>query len=156
MRTSVKRTCLWTMALAGFGTSLSVSAQVVVPPAQAPTAQVRRLTADEAVRLAAENNLGIQIARYNPQLEDLNVAQARAGWTPTFNSSLQQNSAEQPPNRFLSGAQGSLVSDQFNSSTDISQALPWGCSYSVGCDSTRSTSNNFFSNFNPQLRSSVA
>jgi outer membrane protein len=155
MRTSVKRTCLWTVAVAAFGTGVSVSAQVVLPP-QAPAAQVRRLTADEAVRLAAENNLGIQIARYDPQIEDLNVAQARAGWSPTFNSSLQQNSAEQPPNSFLSGAQNSLVSDQFSTSTDVSQLLPWGASYSVGWDSNRSTSNNFFSNFNPQLRSSLA
>ena len=28
----------------------------------------RRLSADDAVRLALENNLGIQVARLNPQL----------------------------------------------------------------------------------------
>ena len=119
--------------------------------------QVRRLTADEAVRLAAENNLGIQIARFDPQIEDLNLVQTRAAWTPTLTSSLQQNSNTSPPNSFLSGAQGALNSDQFSMSTAVQQQLPWhGASYSVGIDGARSTSNNFFSNFNPQLRSSLS
>ena len=36
------------------------------------------------------------------------------------------------------------------------QALPWGGRYSVGWDSSRSTTTNIFSNFSPQLRSSLA
>lgn len=165
MRTSVIRSCAIALVLAAFGTPLSVSAQTARPAEgillaaqQAPAAatQVRRLTADEAVRLAAENNLGIQIARYDPQIEDLNVAQARAGWTPTFNSTFQQNNAQQPPNSFLSGAQGALTSDQFSTSSGVEQLLPWGGRYSIGWDSARSTTNNFFSNFNPQLRSSLS
>src|SRR5688500_2818951 len=156
MRTSVKRTCLWTMALAGFGTGLSVSAQVVLP-AQPPAAQVRRLTADEAVRLAAENNLGIQIARFDPQIEDLGIAQTRAAYTPTFNMSAQQNSNTSPPNSFLSGAQNSLITDQFSTTMDIQKNLSWGGgNYAIGWDGARSTSNNFFTNFNPQLRSSLS
>ena len=165
MRTLAHDICAIAILMAAFGTPLSVSAQGQTPgPGLLPTAaeqaaaatEVRRLTADEAVRLAAENNLGIQIARYDPQIEDLNVAQARAAWTPTFTSTLQQNSAAQPPNSFLSGAQGTLNTDQFSSNTDIQQVLPWGGSYAVGWDSARSTSNNFFSNFNPQLRSSLS
>jgi outer membrane protein len=166
MRTPLTRTCVVTLIVAAFGNLPSVSAQapqalegVRLAAQQAPAAgqaQVRRLTADEAVRLAAENNLGIQIARYDPRIEDLSVLQARAGWTPTFNSSLQQNSQASPPNSFLSGAQGTLNTDQFTTTTDVQQVLPWGGSYAIGWDSARSTSNNFFSNFNPQLRSSLA
>src|SRR5688500_1278633 len=48
-----------------------------------PQGQTRRLTIEEAVKLALENNLGIQIARYNPQVQDLAVAQARAAWVPS-------------------------------------------------------------------------
>src|SRR4029453_19261467 len=44
-------------------------------PAPAVDARpVRRLTADEAVKLAVENNLGIQISRVDPLIEDLNDA----------------------------------------------------------------------------------
>ena len=46
-------------------------------PSAAPELVVMRLTADDAVRLAAENNLGIQIDRFNPQIRDLSVAQAQ-------------------------------------------------------------------------------
>src|SRR5688572_7951610 len=65
------------------------------PAAGQPAADgrpVRRLTADEAVKLAVENNLGIQISRLDPQIEDLNVAAARGAWAPAFNSLFQNNS----------------------------------------------------------------
>jgi hypothetical protein len=64
-----------------------VLAPAAVQQAAASGTQVRRLTADEAVRLARKNNLGIQIARFDPQLESLNGVQARAAWTPTISSS---------------------------------------------------------------------
>lgn len=171
MRTPVIRSVVITLCAFGIASSPSVSAQTrpapgggLILPAAAQQAaqqaadgrQARRLTAEEAVRLAAENNLGIQIARFDPQIETLNILQARTGWTPTLNSSLQQNSNTSPPNSFLSGAQGTLNTDQFSMTTDIQQLLPWGASYAVGFDSARSTSNNFFSNFNPQLRSSLS
>jgi outer membrane protein TolC len=167
MRTSVIAPVVITLCAFGFASTVSVSAQtrlpasgVLAPAAQQTAAggtQVRRLTVDEAVRLGAENNLGIQVARFDPQIEDLNILQTRTAWTPTLTSSLQQNSNTSPPNSFLSGAQGALNSDQFSLSTAVQQLLPWhGASYSVGFDGARSTSNNFFTNFNPQLRSSLS
>jgi HAE1 family hydrophobic/amphiphilic exporter-1 len=159
-----------TLCVAGLAASSSVFAQVrlaaaggggltptAVQQAAARGPQVRRLTADEAVRLAAENNLGIQIARFDPQIESLNGVSARTAWTPTLTSSMQQNSNTSPPNSFLSGAQGALNSDRFSMTTEVQQQLPWfGASYAAGFDSARSTSNNFFSNFNPQLQSSLS
>jgi outer membrane protein len=125
------------------------------PAAQAP--QVRRLTADEAVKLALENNLGIQVAQITPRVEDLNIASARGVWAPTFNTTLQTASTESPSNSFLSGAQGSSISDaRFLTNVGVQQALPWGGRYSLGWDSTRSTTTNLFSNFSPQIRSSLA
>ena len=170
MRTPVIGPVVITLCAFGYASSTSVSAQtrpvpgVLLPAAvqQAQQAvadgrQVRRLTADEAVRLAAENNLGIQVARFDPQIENLNILQARTAWTPTFNSSMQQNSNTSPPNSFLSGAQGAaLNTDQFSMTTNIQQLTPWGGTYAVGFDGARSTSNNFFSNFNPQLRSALS
>lgn len=165
MRTFVIRSVATALCVSVFGLPLSVSAQTrptgaalaaAAQQAQAAAVPVRKLTADEAVKLAAENNLGIEAARFDPQIENLNVVSARAAWTPTFNSSFQQNSTNSPPNSFLSGAQGSLTTDQFSNTTDVQQLLPWGGSYAIGWDAARSTSNNFFSNFNPQLRSSLS
>ena len=50
--------------------------------AQEPTGVVRRLSVDDAVKLALEQNLGIQIDRLTPQIQDVAVAQARTGWIP--------------------------------------------------------------------------
>jgi outer membrane protein TolC len=118
---------------------------------------VRRLTADEAVTLAVENNLGIRIARINPQIQDLDVLQARTAWSPSLSTTFQTNSSDAPNQNFLAGAQGNRTSsDQFQSNLGIQQTLPWGGSYSVGWDSSRFNSNSAFSTFSPQLRSSLS
>ena len=87
MFTALTRACLAAAVLAASGTQVSVFAQ---PPAGAPQqtaptpapAPVRRLAVEDAVRLAAENNLGLTIARVNPLLEDIAIAQVRARLVP--------------------------------------------------------------------------
>jgi HAE1 family hydrophobic/amphiphilic exporter-1 len=144
------------MMLAAFGTTLSVSAQgpgqLTLPAEQQ---QVRRLTVEDAVRLAAENNLGIQIARYDPQIEDLNVAQARASYAPSFTSTIQSSSRTQPNQNFLAGAI-TANDDTFATNTGVAASLPWGGTYDIGLDSSRFQSNNFSSTYNPSLRSSFS
>jgi len=175
----VIRACVIAAAVAS-GTPVFVSAQTLFPggrplqlqaaaaaqqppasaqsrPAPPPGTPVRRLTADEAVQLAIENNLGIQIARVNPQLEDLNVLEARTGWAPVFSSTFQSNSNDAPNQNFLAGGQGTRTStDQFQSNFGVTQSLPWGGIYDVGWDSSRLNSNNSFATFSPQLRSSMS
>jgi outer membrane protein TolC len=141
------------------GTPVSVFGQSQAGTGQQPAgaAPVRRLTADDAVRLALENNLGIQVARIDPQLEDLNILGARAGWAPAVSSTIQTNSNNSPNQNFLSGSQGGTTSsDQFTGNVSLQQTLRWGGNYSVGLDNSRLVSNSSFSTFSPQLRSSVA
>jgi outer membrane protein TolC len=160
------------LALVVCGTPLSASAQSAAPAGQLPAGQppavqppadqtaatqVRRLSVDEAVQLAAENNLGIEIARVNPLLEDLNTASIRTAWSPTFNSTLVTGSAVSPNTGFLSGAAGNSSSDKrVNGDVGISQLLPFGGNYSVGWTGARSTTNSIFTNFSPQLRSNLS
>jgi HAE1 family hydrophobic/amphiphilic exporter-1 len=97
----------------------------------------------------------VQVQRLNPALSDLAISQAKTAWTPTLSGGFTGRTQDSPPNSFLSGAQTALNSDQFSMTTEVQQQLRWfGASYSAGFDSARSTSNNFFSNFNPQLQSS--
>ena len=128
----------------------------VSPPARAQAPEVRRLTAEDAVRLALENNLGIRAARIDPHIEDLGVAQARAAWFPTVTSTLQGASTESPSTSFLSGAETKTSDERVNTNVGVQQALPWGGRYNIGWDSSRSTTTNIFSNFSPQMRSSLA
>ena len=124
---------------------------------QAPAGQVRRLTVEEAVQSALENNLGVQIARVDPLIQDLSLVEARGAWAPTVSTSLQSSSTDTPSNSFLSGALGSKTSDdRFNTNVGMDQVFRWGGRYSIGWDSTRSTTTNLFSNFSPQLRSSLS
>ena len=134
---------------------------------QAPAAQqpapatdgrpVRRLTADEAVKLAIENNLGIQISRVDPQIEDLNIAAARGAWAPAFNTQFQNNSIQRPSANIFTGSQeANFKQDNFTSNFGITQNLPWGGVYDVGWDNSRVTSNNQGNLWKPQLNSTLA
>jgi outer membrane protein len=172
-------------ALTILGTSASVSAQAPSPAfptthldlrvtssllTQAATAggqpqaaqaaaapQTRRLTIDEAVKLALENNLGIQIARYDPQVQDVAVAQARAAWVPSFQNTFQKNSQDSPNNSFLAGGLGGKTTNaSFSNSTGVNQLLPWGGNYSASWDGSRLTTNSTFSTFSPQVRSGLS
>ena len=105
-------------------------------PATQPSADgrvVRRLTAEEAVRLAVENNLGLQIARFDPQIEDLNVLNARTGWAPSFVSTFQTNRLQQPSRSIVTGStENKTRNNQLLSNFGLQQALPWGGAYDIG------------------------
>jgi len=63
-------------------TALCGAATTAAAQTEAPL--VRRLSMDDAVRLALEQNLGIAVERFNPQIEDMSIAQARSFWLPTL------------------------------------------------------------------------
>jgi HAE1 family hydrophobic/amphiphilic exporter-1 len=130
---------------------------IPLQPAPADGRPVRRLTADEAVKLALENNLGIQVARIDPRIEDLGVAAARGGYTPSFTSTFQNNSIQRPSsNLFTGSAEANFKQEVLQSNVGIAQRLPWGANYDVGWDSSRSESNNSGNTWRPQLNSSLA
>jgi outer membrane protein len=136
----------WTFAL---------YATLVPAAAVAQTGAVRRISVDEAVRLALEQNLGIQIDKMNPQIQDLTVAQARTGWIPNLTSSLNNNSQNSPPTSVLSGGQTKITDSQFSTSIGLAQTLKTGGNYSLTWNSARQTSTNVFTNFEPLLSSNV-
>ena len=114
---------------------------------------IRRLSAKEAVDLALEQNLSIQVERLNPLIDDLSVAEARSAWTPNFTSGLSGFSRDTPANSFLSGGKERVSDDEFGVNVGVSQLLPWGgASYSASWDNLRSKTTNTFSSFNPVLR----
>ncbi len=132
------------------------TAAVTPASAQGQASAVRTLTIDEAVKLALEQNLGIQIERLNPQIQDVAVAQARSYWIPTVSSTLQSNRQDTPASSFLAGGQSKITDTRFSTQFGLDQILPTGATYSVGWNSARATSTNFFTNFNPLLSSNVA
>jgi len=118
--------------------------------------ETRRLSIDDAVRLALEHNLGIQIARFDPQVQDLTVAQARAAYVPSFTDTFLKNSQDSPNNSFLAGSLGGkTTAASFSNSLGVQQNTPWGGNYHVSWDGSRSTTNSSFTTFSPQVRSGL-
>ena len=120
----------------------------------APT--VMKITPDEAVRMALENNLGVQADRLGPQIETYGVAEARAAYALTLTSLTTTRSATQPPTDFLSSSNSVLTNDSFRTNAGVGQQVPWGGGrYTFGIDAARATSSNPTNPFNPQLDSGL-
>jgi outer membrane protein TolC len=128
--------------------------------AQAPAAQpaepaVLSLTLDEAVSMALEHNPSLAADRLDPQITDMEVAQADSAFAPTFNSVLQRRGQLSPPTNFLVGAEGTRT-DTYTTTVGMAQRLRWaGTTYNLNWDSARESTNSFLNNFNPTLRSGV-
>jgi len=137
--------------LSVFGAS-PVRAQTPAPAAQS---DVRRIGIDEAVALALENNLDLQVERINPQVQDLSVAQVRTGYTPTFSTNIDWNDQAQPPASLLAGNASQIVGNNANYNFGFGALSKWGGTYNLGWNNTRATTNNIFVNFNPQFASNI-
>ena len=94
--------------------SLSVAVQSAAQnAAQQPGEPVRRISIDDAVRLAMEQNLGIKIQRFDPGIQDTGVLLARSNWAPALSSTITRNSNQQPTTSILSGTQPSVTTGTF-------------------------------------------
>ena len=162
------RVALIAAAIASFSVSafgqtehLTLTAALQAQAAQtaaASTDTVRRLSIDEAVKLALEQNLGIQIQRIDPQIQDLGIAQARSFWAPSVSSTIAENKQTQAVTSALSGGNSestSILNSQFSGGVGLSQTLPWGGAYAANWNNARLTSTNVFSAFSPQLSSNL-
>ena len=143
------------MSVSAFGqsgqSSLSNALQAAArTTAMQPSTSVRRLSIDDATRLALEQNLGIRIQRVDPQIQDVGIWQARSFWAPNFTTSLNKNSNSQPAQ---SAILPSFQNGTFSSGIGLTEVLPWGGNYSASWNNQRLTSTNILNNFSPQLQS---
>ena len=170
-----KRFCARTAVRAGmlaaavsvFGLS-AVHAQTTQPNVQIPgplatqqpaTEQgpIRRMSIDDAVATALEQNLDLQVQRVNPQLRDLDMAVFRTNYTPNFTASGNLVDQTQPPSSLLSGNTSQLTTGRSSFDFGLTQLTPWaGGSYQVLFNNGRTTTNNIFTSFDPQLTSNVS
>jgi outer membrane protein len=136
-----------TAPLAGAAGTLTATGQ--------PQGPAIRLSVDEAVALALEQNVNLQVDRINPQVSDLAISVARSAWTPALFSNVTNRSQTNPSTDIFGGA-ASVTNDNFTSQLGVQQQLPFGgANYTVFWNSGRLATNNIFSSFNPQLSSTV-
>jgi HAE1 family hydrophobic/amphiphilic exporter-1 len=132
------------------------------PPIATGTVQVQpgqtliKLTRDEAIRLAIENNPDLAVARFDPAIGDADVAAARGAFMPSLQSGFLRNSQQQPPTNLFAGDQG-IQTDLWSTNVSVNQLLPWGgASYSAGMDAARTSTDSLLTSLNPQLDAGLA
>jgi outer membrane protein TolC len=131
----------------------SLRARAATPP----TGPQLQLTADEAVRMALENNLGIRAERLSPQVQALILRQTRANYAPTLVSNFRKNSSTTPPEDFLSGSSSALTNAGLQTNGGLQQLLKWGGGrYEISLDGARNTTSNAGSAYNPRLSSNLS
>ena len=175
MRTRLLLTMLMTLALIGAHAPGRAQPQAL-PPASAPpraatstggvilpqtalqtSRPVRRLSVDEAVTLALEQNLDLRVERINPLIQGTLVADARSVYAPTLSTTVIGDDRDSPPFNIFAGGQD-VVTDRFlQDSVDVVQEVPWmGGRYSASWSGQRQSTTNVFSTFNPILESNLS
>ena len=90
------------------------------------------MSIDDAVATAIEQNLDLQVQRFNPQIQDANAAQFKANYAPNFTSTVDLVDQTQPPSSLLSGNTSQITNGRSTFNFGLQQQTPWyGGSYQV-------------------------
>jgi len=135
--------------------SISLQSATAQAAAQPQTESVRRLSIDEAVALALEQNLGIRIQRLDPQISDVGIAQARSFWAPNLSTTLARQSQTQQSTNAFSGSGTSIAIGSVSSQVGLSQTLPWGGGYAANWNGSHLSTTSLSTTFNPLLSSNI-
>lgn len=121
----------------------------------ARSGDLRELRLEDAVTLAIEKNLDIQVAKLEPQSADFLVAGLRSTYRPSFSSTLGLRDQYQLPTSSLNG--GTKVNNGTRTyNFGLSQAVgKFGGSYTLNWSNSRLETSNSFSNFNPSFQTNL-
>jgi HAE1 family hydrophobic/amphiphilic exporter-1 len=122
---------------------------------QAPPAEVLKLTAEDAARMAAANNPDLIAGGYDPRAAAERVAQATSAFLPTLSTGISRNVQQAPPSSVFFGASG-VRTDLWSGNVGFGQRLPvGGGSYTFGWSSVRTNASSTLSNFNPAVTAAL-
>src|SRR5262245_45305766 len=117
----------------------------------APRVPVRRqmpLSAREAVSLSLNHNLDIEVARFQPWIEDQNIFSAMGQWDHTLYATISNGHDVSPGTSSLSGAT-KLRNEDVAVTLGLRKPLPFGASYDLTFTTDPSESNTSFLLVNP-------
>ena len=131
------------------------AATQATPAAETLTGGELRLTLDEAVQRALENNADLAVARFNPDLSEQNVFGAKGAFDPVFYSTLSRSSTDTEGTSAFSG--GDVVNTKqnvWNFGTQV-PLQPTGGTFTVDFNNFKRDTNNAFSTLNPYYSSGL-
>jgi outer membrane protein len=139
-------------AMRTYQQGLSEIRESAVAPATQPgvsSGALRELRLEEAVSLALEKNLDIQVAKLEPQSVDYQVAGVRNQFMPVLASTVGQRDLYQLPTRTINGGtRVNQATTTYNAS--ISQEVPvFGGNYSLAWTNQRVASSDALATRNP-------
>jgi outer membrane protein TolC len=127
------------------------------PVVRAQAGAPYNLSLDDAVKLALEHNLDIQVERLNPQTFDFSIAALDASFRPNFTSTFTNSNQVTLPNSQLTTNAASIETGNVLWNTGIAQSLKWGgSSYAIGFNNRRTDSSNQFTTRNPSYNSAIS
>ncbi|HEY7443426.1 MAG TPA: TolC family protein [Vicinamibacterales bacterium] len=127
-----------------------------IPAATAQAGAPFNVSLDDAVRLALEHNLDIQVERLNPQTFDFAIAALESTYQPNFTTAFTNNNQVTLSNSQLTTSAASVDTGNMFWNTGITQNLKWGgSSFAAGFNNRRTDSSNEFATRNPSYNSSI-
>ncbi len=97
-----------------------------------------RLALREAVLLALKNNLDIAISTYNPKITAEGITIQKAAFDPLFSLTADANRNHSPTSNVLAqGIGNTLTTKNVDLNASLTQALPFGASYTLGLTNKR-------------------
>jgi outer membrane protein len=113
------------------------------------------LSMDDAVAKSLQLNLDLSVARLNPQLQDLSIAQAWGVYKPTLNGTLGERSVTSNPGSSLGGGTTvNLKTTTYNFGATQGLKMTGG-TVTASWSNTRQETNNSFTTINPRYDAGV-
>ncbi len=115
------------------------------------------LSLNDAIALALENNIGIEIQRYQFDLAEVayrgSLAGANGAWDPTFNvNQFQYQKSIQPVVQATTGGTAATTANNtYSRGFNLQQGFKTGATATLGFTSTKQNTNNSTSRFSPSL-----
>src|SRR5579862_8679204 len=101
-------------------------------PPQVPGSEPTDLTLEQAIQIALDHNLSLQVAKLNPEIQDYAIKGARDVFVPNFTSTIGYSDRSALSNNVQEG----LATTQSTTGTynfGVNQTLPWyGGNYTAG------------------------
>lgn len=120
------------------------------------------LSLNDAIALALENNIGLQIQRYQFDITDYayrgSLAGANGAFDPAFViNQFNFNKSQQPvTNQVGAGVNPTTVTNTFTRNFGLQQTFKTGANATFGFNTSRSTTNNTNTNFIPNLNGNLS